>query len=120
MTLELKLRRKEVERTADSDGMDVGEGTEELVHVELDARRKRTRRDRISIRKLVSRKGSSSNEKRREIGTNLDLDHGHRLLELRVMPGSSVDGLRDVLEHEVQVDLVLLAGDKGGREGDAL
>lgn len=47
--------------------------------------------------------GSSSSTK-----TNLDLDHGHRLLELSVMPGSSVDGLGDVLEDEVEVDLVLL------------
>jgi hypothetical protein len=41
-----------------------------------------------------------------ERDTDLDLDHRHRLLELCIVPRSAVDGLWDVLEHEIEVDLV--------------
>lgn len=57
---------------ADADRVDVGQGAEELIHVQLD-----------------------------ELWR-------HVLLELDVVTQGAVDGLRDILHHEVQVDLVFL------------
>lgn len=56
----------------DADGVDVHEGAEELVHIQL------------------------------------DLEHGHGLLELDIVAASAVDGLGDVFEHKVEVHFVFL------------
>ena len=52
------------------------------------------------------------------VHVELDLELGHGLLELDVVPRGAVDGLGDVLEDEVEVDLVLLCEEKkaAGRE----
>ena len=42
------------------------------------------------------------------IHVELDLQHGHRLLELHVVTRSAVDSLWDVFENEVEVNLVFL------------
>ena len=58
---------------ADADGVNVHEGTEELVHIQL------------------------------------DLEHGHRLLELGIVPAGTVHGLWDVFEHKVEVHFIFLS-----------
>lgn len=56
----------------DADGVDVHEGAEELVHIQL------------------------------------DLEHGHGLLELDIVAAGAVDGLWDVFEHKVEVHFIFL------------
>ena len=58
---------------ADADGMNVHEGTEELVHIQL------------------------------------DLEHGHRLLELGIVPAGAIHGFWDIIEHEVEVHFIFLS-----------
>lgn len=41
------------------------------------------------------------------VHVELDVVHGHGLLEFGIVSRSSVDGFRDVFEHEVQVHLIL-------------
>lgn len=38
----------------------------------------------------------------------LDLQHGHRLLDPGIVSRSTVDGLGDILEHEVEENFILL------------
>ena len=38
----------------------------------------------------------------------LDLEHGHGLLELGIVPAGTVHGLWDVFEHKVEVHLIFL------------
>lgn len=56
----------------DADCVDVGQATEQLVHVQL------------------------------------DLQHRHGLLDPGIVSSSTVNGLGDILEHEVQENLILL------------
>lgn len=58
---------------ADADGMDVHEGTEELIHIQL------------------------------------DLEHGHGLLELGIVPAGAVHRLWDVFKHKVEVHFIFLS-----------
>ena len=58
---------------ADADGVDVHEGTEELVHIQL------------------------------------DLEHGHRLLELGIVPAGAIHGFWDIFEHKVEVHFIFLS-----------
>jgi hypothetical protein len=101
-----QARKKENRRTADSDRMDVGKGSKELIHVKL------KRRDRFSSACALFRMNLDPTEQEEEgkrvNEAYLDLDHRHRLLELSVMSRRSVDSLRDVLEDQIEVDLVLL------------
>lgn len=57
---------------ANANRVDIGKGTEKLVHIQF------------------------------------DLEHRHGLFEFGVMATSAVDGLRDIFQHEVQVNFIFL------------
>jgi len=42
------------------------------------------------------------------IHVELDLEHWHRLLKLRIMTAGTVDSFGNVFEYEIEIDFILL------------
>jgi hypothetical protein len=53
-------------------------------------------------------KGNRREEETNLVHVKLDVSHRHCLLQLSVVPGSTVDSLGNVFQYEVEVDLILL------------
>ena len=79
--------------------MDVGEGTEKLYKSAWPCPLRHVRRALVAI---------GVNELAHLVHVQLDLQHRHGLLELRVVSRRAVHGLGHEFEHQVEVDLVLL------------